>query len=302
MEFAQLKPLRGFDPIHSFMYYSQRIVTQPTLRRCVVGALRKHIRASQGAPAISEALTAADQASLRQLNESGYAPLQGLLSERQIAEIHAFMRDKRLKDRVHGGRVFTIDSVPDDARIGDYALKDMVDCPHILELANSPSLLRLAARYIGCKPTLSALGMRWSFPGPESGSILQAFHRDSDDWRFFKVFIYLTDVDDGSGPHVYVRGSHLTKQPIRLHKYSDALVERMHGADSMISVTGKAGFSFAADTSGIHKGMAPQRHARCLLQFQYSLLPTYAYRYRPVPYNGPLSLDRYVNRLIVQYP
>jgi hypothetical protein len=68
----------------------------------------------------------------------------------------------------------------------------------------------------------------------------------------------------------------------------------------MINVIGKAGFGFVADTSGLHKGMTPLQHARCLLQFQYSLLPSYGYRYRPEPYSGPLSLDGYVNRLIVQ--
>lgn len=300
MEFAQLKPGRGFDPVNSFKYYGQRIVTQPRLRRLVVAALRKRIGASQGALTMDETLTKPEQASLLSLNEGGYAPLHGLLSGHQVADIHGYMQNKRLSDRVRGGRVFTVDSVPDDARIGDYELKDIIACPHILELANSASLLRLASHYIGCKPTLSALGMRWSFPGSAADSILQAFHRDSDDWRFVKIFVYLTDVDADSGPHVYVRGSHLAKTSLRAHSYSDESVERAHGVDSIVNVIGPAGFGFAADTSGIHKGAVPLRHARCLLQLQYSLLPTYAYRYRPEPYNGSLSLDKYVNRLIVQ--
>lgn len=300
MEFAQLKPGRGFDPVRSFMYYGQRIVTQPRLRRLVVAALRKRIGANQGALTIDETLAKPEQASLLSLNEEGYAPLHRLLSRHQVADIHGYMQNKRLSDRVRGGRVFTVDSVPDDARIGDYELKDIIDCPHILELANSSALLRLAAHYIGCKPTLSALGMRWSFPGSAADSILQAFHRDSDDWRFVKIFVYLTEVDVDSGPHVYVRGSHLIKTSLRAHSYSDESVERAHGVDSIVNVTGPAGFGFAADTSGIHKGAVPLRYARCLLQFQYSLLPTYAYRYRPEPYNGSLSLDKYINRLIVQ--
>lgn len=300
MELAQIRPGRGFDPLHSFMYYAHRIVTQRNLRKLVVSALRGRIQAGQGGLTTDDALLNAERASLLLLNEDGFVPLPGLLSGPQVTDIHEFMRPKQLHDRVRGGRVFTIDSVPDDARIGDYELKHLIDCPHILALANSPSLLCLAGHYIGCKPTLSALGMRWSFPGTEAGSILQKFHRDYDDWRFVKIFVYLTDVDADSGPHVYIRGSHLDSGSLRSHSYCDDAVERAYGGDSAINVTGPAGFGFAADTAGIHKGAVPLRRTRCLLQFQYSLLPTYVYRYRPEPYSGTLALDRYVNRLIVR--
>src|SRR4051794_16381711 len=110
MELAQLKPGRGFDPVHSFMYYGQRIVTQPRLRRLVVAALRKRIRASQGALTIDGTLAKAEQASLLSLNKGGYAPLHELLSKHQVADIHRFMLTKLLRDRVRGGRIFTIDS------------------------------------------------------------------------------------------------------------------------------------------------------------------------------------------------
>jgi hypothetical protein len=42
--------------------------------------------------------------------------------------------------------------------------------------------------------------------------VLQAFHRDSEDWRYLKILVYLSDVDDGAGPHVYLHGSHLTRR------------------------------------------------------------------------------------------
>ena len=49
--------------------------------------------------------------------------------------------------------------------MANHRLEDMLACPHILQLANRRALLRLAARYLGCAPTLSALRLRWSFPG-----------------------------------------------------------------------------------------------------------------------------------------
>jgi hypothetical protein len=184
--------------------------------------------------------------------------------------------------------------------MANYDLKDIIDAPHLLELANRPSLLRLATSYIGCKPTISALGLRWSFPGAGIATDVQAFHRDLEDWRYLKILVYLTDVDEEAGPHVYVRGSHLTKSSIRFQQYRDAEIQEKYGTEKTVVATGKAGFGFAVDTSGIHKGAVPEREPRLMLQIQYSLLPAYAYRYTPHPYRGSLTLDPYINRLFCE--
>jgi hypothetical protein len=118
-------------------------------------------------------------------------------------------------------------------------------------------------------------------PVPGDDSALQAFHRDSEDWRYLKVLVYLTDVDDGAGPHVYLHGSHLTQAPMRLRFYSDSEITGAHSADMLLTAIGTRGFCFAVDTAGIHKGTAPSLQPRLMLQIQYSLLPSYAYRYAP---------------------
>lgn len=297
MEYARLTPGKGFNPIQSFLYYGQRVVTAPTLRRVIVATLRHGVRFRQGALPSSLLEASQETQTLHTLSDDGYAPLPALLSTDQIADIHAFFRPRLLTSRPDIGSQFTIDNVPQGVRIANYGLKDIIDSPHILELANRPSLLRLAASYIGCKPTISALGLRWSFPSAAVGTDVQAFHRDTDDWRYMKVLVYLTDVNDEAGPHVYVKGSHMTKAPMRLRPYQDTEINQRYGADQTIIATGKAGFGFAVDTAGIHKGAVPTREPRLMLQIQYSLLPAFAYRYKPQPYNGPLVLDPYINRL-----
>jgi hypothetical protein len=297
MEYARLTPGTGFNPIQSLLYYGQRVVTSPALRSVIVATLRHGVHFRHGTFPAALVEASQETETFNALSNDGYAPLPALLTTEQIADIHAFFRSRLLTSRPSMGSQFTIDNVPQGVRIANYGLKDIIDSPHILELANRLSLLRLAANYIGCKPTISALGLRWSFPSAAIGTDVQAFHRDTDDWRYMKVLVYLTDVNEEAGPHVYVRGSHMTKAPMRLRPYQDAEINQRYGANQAIVATGKAGFGFAVDTAGIHKGAVPTREPRLMLQIQYSLLPAFAYRYQPQPYNGPLVLDSYINRL-----
>lgn len=300
MEYAQLTPGRRFAPLHSLLYYSQRIVTRPSLRRLVVRALSGALRARQGSGQDLYGNTTQEAAALADLSGSGYAPLGNLLNGAQCDEIRAYLQNKILFDRDREREAFTVAQPPTGVRVADYHLRDVIGCPHILALANSPLLLGLAARYMDCKPTISALGLRWSFPVEGDRSALQAFHRDSEDWRYLKVLVYLTDVDLDAGPHVYLHGSHLTKAPMRLRFYTDREISSAYGSEKLLTALGSRGFCFAVDTAGIHKGTAPSRQPRLMLQIQYSLLPSYAYQYSPEIYQGPLILDPYVNRLIVK--
>ena len=297
MDYAQLTPGRQFAPIRSLLYYSQRLVTPPALRCVVADAVGRVVRWRQGRGNYHDS---APMRPLLELSHSGYVTLGRLLDSEQCDDITAFLRDKLLYDRDQERPAFVSAQTPPGVRVADYHLRDIVACPHILALANSKLLLGLAARYLRCQPTISALGLRWSFPAREGESVLQAFHRDSEDWRYLKVFVYLTDVDASAGPHVYVHGSHLTQAPVRLRFYSDAEIAGAHRPEQLLTATGTRGFCFAVDTAGIHKGAAPLHHPRLMLQIQYSLLPCYAYRYEPQPYAGALVLDHYVNRLIIR--
>jgi hypothetical protein len=317
MKYARLTPGAGFSPLRSFLYYGQRLAISPAVRWFVVALLRRMVGLRQGPMPAAQALTEGvalpeqgegvaavawgvrEEVAVNQLRADGYAPLGQLLDASQCAEIHAWLRDKPLTDRQSDAAPFVLDALPAGVCMAEFALRDIVACPHLMALANSPALLALASRYIGCKPTISALGLRWSFPRPND-SVLQTFHRDSEDWRYLKVLVYLTDVDGLAGPHVYVRGSHQTRAPLRLRVYSDKEVVDRYGEERVVFATGTSGFGFAVDTAGIHKGAAPTQSPRLMLQIQYSLLPGYAYEYEPQHYEGPLQLDRYINRLIVR--
>lgn len=116
--------------------------------------------------------------------------------------------------------------------------------------------------------------MWWSFPWPggPSTEIAQLFHEDRDHPAFLKFFLYLTDVDEGDGPHVYVRGSHDEhRRALRAdRRFSDDEVARHYPSGDLVTVCGPRGTLFAADTKGLHKGLPPVAGARLVFQLEFS--------------------------------
>ena len=302
MDYVQLMPGRAFKPWHSMMYYAQRAVTSRPLRRAVANGVAGYLRIRHGMPDLGNAAGVDDATALQALRADGIAMLPRLLSRAQIDAIHAYLRNRPLSPHGRSTPLFLADAPPPELRMAEYSLADVLGCPHLLELANSAPLLRLAAQYIGCKPTISAIGLRWSYPREGVGTGLQGFHRDCDDWRFIKVFAYLTDVDEGAGPHVYVSGSHSERSSVRLAPYADEEVAARYGQQKMVRVTGPAGTFFAVDTHGVHKGLMPSSKPRLLLQIQYSLLPVYMYDYVPAAGPQAAKIDGYINRLLLKRP
>lgn len=85
-----------------------------------------------------------------------------------------------------------------------------------------------------------------------------------------EAFVYLTDVDDRTGPHIFVSGSPKTKGRLRGKPYSEEEVEAQFGMKNVQTILSLRGRTLVADTIGIHAGMPPQRAPRLLLQAQYS--------------------------------
>ncbi len=206
------------------------------------------------------------------LARDGFALADPLLTGPMLAESVAFLRDQEAvgPDR----RRFQVEDRPAGTRMASYPLETVLRCPHVLALANHPRVLRVVTAYLGCRPTLSSIGIRWSFPaGKESAAEagaagVQRFHRDPDDWRFLKLFVYLTDVDAGSGPHEFVAGSHRTAGRLLERPYTAEEIERLHGRESVRMIAGPRGTNFFADTYGIHRGAVPTTGARLILQLQ----------------------------------
>ncbi|MBI4083863.1 MAG: hypothetical protein HY423_14760 [Candidatus Lambdaproteobacteria bacterium] len=148
--------------------------------------------------------------------------------------------------------------------------------PLVASIANDETLYRIADGYFGLPARLINTVIWFSIPQPvvpPEKRDLYGWHYDIDDFQFFKVFFYLTDVDGEAGPHAYLLGSqrdYSLDKKIR-RRLADADVAKRFGGRVAV-LTGPAGSGFIEDTFGYHKGSALTRR-RAILQLEYGVLP-----------------------------
>ncbi|KAM3106522.1 hypothetical protein [Phormidesmis sp. 146-33] len=154
-------------------------------------------------------------------------------------------------------------------------------CPAIATLIHDPTLLAIAAAYLGVKPVHVSTRLWWSLATEASGhdrrKAAQMFHYDLDDYRFLKFFFYLTNVDLSTGPHICVLGSHRRKKfrhELFRKRFSDAAILQHYASEKVVKICGSAGFGFVEDTLCFHKGEPPLTSDRLMLQIEYA---TYDY-------------------------
>jgi Na+-transporting NADH:ubiquinone oxidoreductase subunit NqrF len=90
----------------------------------------------------------------------------------------------------------------------------------------------------------------------------QVIHRDYDDFKFLSLILYLTDVDESNGPHVFYPGTHKKETP--------------EGVSPLV-ITGPAGTSFMADTYAFHQGKPLQSGRRLAFWARYGLYKNWIY-------------------------
>lgn len=106
----------------------------------------------------------------------------------------------------------------------------------------------------------------------------QRWHRDNEDKKMCKMFIYLNDVDTESGPFMYVQGTqhggHLRHvlpphPPISFYP-KEGVVERLIPKNVVRICTAPAGTIIFCDTSGLHRGGYATGKERLMFTAEYS--------------------------------
>src|ERR1700677_4127938 len=180
---------------------------------------------------------------------------------------------------------------------------------HLLQaLASDPQLVAIARKYLGTVPVPIQARIWWSFPGPadseERRMAGQGFHYDIDGYRGLTFFFYLTNVGPSNGAHVYVRGTHakkLWKDSFCIHKRrTDAEIDKSYGSERQILFCGPAGYGFAEDIFGFHKGLHPESSDRLIIQVGYGLRDYWKFRDAGVTWAGKPSQENQVQTGMTQ--
>jgi len=158
--------------------------------------------------------------------------------------------------------------------LGDEPVVDFNDT--VMALSISAPVLRIVSAYLGMFGRLAALDLWYNMPTAGPAAFSQRWHRDPEDKRLIKTFLYLRDVDETNGPFCFVRGSHndgplKDVRPSSARMYpEDGFVEKNFPSDLIRVCTGKAGTLIFCDTTGFHKGGQPQKDARLLFNGVYT--------------------------------
>jgi hypothetical protein len=106
----------------------------------------------------------------------------------------------------------------------------------------------------------------------------QLWHRDFEDIALVKVFLYLSDVDESSGPFSFIRGTHQGtlrwRDPEaiaarRTNRASDDEIAAIVPRERWFTGTGSQGTILMAATKGYHKGGFATKRDRRLLTANY---------------------------------
>ena len=148
----------------------------------------------------------------------------------------------------------------------------------ISDLAFDPFFLEIAKRYLGTNP-IFVQSSYWiteykSSNTNEVKSATQNFHQDYDDINFLKIFIYLTDVDENTGPHRYIKSSLKNMITPENYKPSGRLTDdfiKSNYENDVVHIIGKKGTILLENTHGFHSGSELKEGKRHILQFQYGI-------------------------------
>ena len=238
---------------------------------------------------------------VRELRDLGITRLPPLLEDGEVAALVEFARAApgrvRLADGTTG--LATWRDRPDDAAAlavdGAFAWAR----PEVQKVMAAPPVLDLAARAVGMRPVVHPPQLYWTFPVPAHDSaavaLARRFHWDYDGIAGLRLHLYLTDVDDGSGPMEFVEGSH---RPGLLgwHRPAiDQLVDqgRVAAIGDVHRITGPAGTAFLTNPHGLHRATAPMERERLflVLPIQAGGYGGYYRRTRALPVRDP-ELER----------
>lgn len=181
-----------------------------------------------------------------------------------------------------------------EIKSGKIFLRYLFDAVPRMDLANpfvrvalDDTILNIIGSYLDVAPKFYFFTLNITVPMQEGQKPMQSqrWHRDSEDKRIPKMFIYLNDVDETAGPFTGVKRSHyggkwrrlFGQRPPHGSRAPYGKVEEIVPQSDIKTCTGRAGTVVFYDTSGLHKGGYATKKQRIMFTAVYASPASYKY-------------------------
>jgi hypothetical protein len=240
------------------------------VRRADVNA-RKRLSASLPADAVSTRLAA-------DLDRDGYVRLDGQLDAALLAELGAAGQTK-----LEHALAATGTASRNHKKFWDRLLdEDMVDGRLAVEnpfvrFAMQPRVVGVVSKVLGQVPKLDYVLLTLSHASDEPLSYSQLWHRDHDDVRVIKLFVYLTDVaTQDDGPFTFIAGPASDRCGFSLHSHrgDDEIFQRIQRDEVQAMIAPRLSVFMVETSRCLHMGSRmAQGHQRLLYTATYFAAP-----------------------------
>jgi hypothetical protein len=224
------------------------------------------------------------ETALSNLVNNGFHVFEQRLPAELCSKIQNYaLREKVTRQRIDGeirdGEIREIfDRKNPQALRYHLSMNQVLANPEIQKLSIDFSILTVAQAYLRTEPILDIPTLFWSTGLHDRGDIeaAQFFHFDMDRIKWLKFFFYITDVNEETGPHCFVKSSHRSGGiPQELLQYgyarhSDEEVAKYYHPDQFVEFIAPKGTIIAEDTRGLHKGKPIKSGDRLMMQLQFS--------------------------------
>lgn len=219
------------------------------------------------------------QKTFEDLQSQGYARVDHLLNKSDFDAIEKYLAEKKSQqEKIQNSQV--VKTKDFWVRLSDEDLsKGLTTNNPLVHISLSEKILQLASRYLGQAAFLEYVLLTLSLPSNKPLQASQLWHRDHDNHRMLKMFIYLTDVlEDGDGPFTFFSAPLSEKVPnsfIPRHLPDQAVYPHI-GEKNLIQMKGRKWTAFVCDTSRCyHMGSRLQPgHERLMLTSLFIALPS----------------------------
>ena len=154
----------------------------------------------------------------------------------------------------------------------------------LIKIGLGPAILNIVNSYFGLWSKMPYTDAWHSIPIPSHRIGSMRWHRDGEDWKMMKVYLYCSDIDEETGPMEFIPGTnyaatnHPANGPGReicewkashANLYESDQIEQRFPPSARRQCSGPVGTLVFCDTAGFHRGGIPRAKPRILAHWAF---------------------------------